>query len=128
MGQDDVYVQPGYYGHVGHIDTHHGEISVFECSGGQCCPHFNGTSLELYDINGIGCRIGSGKDCATNRDPSTPFCGSCIPGYSEVLGSSICRKCTYTNWFWFIIPFPKKTAAVVYYLLARPNRSIQFRP
>ncbi len=116
MGRDDVYVQPGYYGHVGHIDTHHGEISLFECSGGQCCPHFNGTSLETYDINGIGCRIGSGYDCAKNRDPSIPLCGSCVPGYSEVLGSSICRKCTYINWFWFIIPFPVGMMFIVYLL------------
>ncbi len=116
MGQDDVYVQPGYYGHVGHIDTHYGEISVFECSGGQCCPHFNGSSLKPYDVNGIGCRIGSGYDCATNRDPSTPLCGSCISGYSEVLGSSICRKCTSIKWFWFIIPFPIGMISIAYLL------------
>ena len=113
-GTDDVYVQPGYYGHVGHINTL-GEISVFECSGGQCCPHFNGSSLETYDINGIGCRIGSGYDCATNRDPSTHSV-VLASGYSEVLGSSICRKCTSTNWFWFIIPFPICMIFIVYLL------------
>ncbi len=113
-GRDDVYAILGYYGHIDESDG--GEISIFECNGGQCCPHLNGTSLETYDINGIGCRIGSGKDCATNRDPSTPLCGSCISGYSEVLGSSICRKCTYVNWVWFIIPFFIGMIFIVYLL------------
>eukprot|EP00943_MAST-04B_sp_MAST-4B-sp1_P008297 g8297.t1 len=113
MGRDNVYVIPGYYGH---IDDSDGKISIFECNGGQCCPHLNDTSLETYDVNGIGCRIGSGKDCATNRDPSTPFCGSCISGYSEVLGSSICRKCTSINWFWFILPFPVGMLSIIYLL------------
>jgi len=114
-GRDDVYVIPGYYGHVD--ESHGGEISILECSGGQCCPHLNGTSLNTtFDVNGIGCRIGSGKECAKNRDPSTPLCGSCISGYSEVLGTSICRKCTYINWFWFIIPFPIGMIFIVYLL------------
>eukprot|EP01083_Nonionella_stella_P096611 271656_1 len=32
--------------------------------------------------------------CALNRDPSVPLCGACKEGYSEVFGSSICKKCT----------------------------------
>eukprot|EP00942_MAST-04A_sp_MAST-4A-sp1_P000872 g872.t1 len=114
MGKNNVYVVPGYYGYV---DKNKGEISVFECSGGQCCPHTDGFSLDnTLEINGLGCRIGNGNDCATNRDNLTPLCGACISGYSEILGSSICRKCTYVNWFWFIIPFPIGILFVVYLL------------
>ena len=84
LGRNDVYVLPGYYGHINsNAGKTYGEISVVECIGGNCCPRVNGSSLDTYDINGIGCRIGSGLDCATNRNSSTPLCGRAILGIAK---------------------------------------------
>ena len=52
--------------------------------------------------------------CAYNR--SGLLCGHCKEGYSLVLGSSRCRKCTYSH-IVLLIPFAVMGVALVFFLL-----------
>eukprot|EP01083_Nonionella_stella_P267566 903873_1 len=67
-------------------------ISTF-CPSGFCCNDLDGCDFMETNL------------CATNRDPTTPLCGSCVEGYSEVFGSTSCKKCDNNNWFYAVIPF-----------------------
>ena len=56
----------------------------------------------------------SDKQCAHNR--SGLLCGACKEGYSLVLGTSQCRKCT-NNYLTLLIPFALMGVALVFLLL-----------
>jgi predicted outer membrane repeat protein len=115
MGKDDIYVKPGYYGNI--EDT--GEVTVHPCPKGCCCPHTNGTSVESTGRNALGCRVGSGQDCAIGRDPQVPWCGNCKDGLSSLLGTALCAKCSViglSGWMWLILPAPAGVLFVFYLL------------
>ena len=78
-----MYVLPGYYGHINKMLAKHMVKSLSSNALVVIVVRVNGSSLDTYDINGIGCRIGSGLDCATNRNSSTPLCGSCNAGIAK---------------------------------------------
>ena len=72
-------------------------ISNF-CPSGYCCQEINGCNYSMAVIND-----GAGL-CAYGRNPDTPLCGQCLSGYSEVFGSSTCKKCESNNYSLLIVP------------------------
>ena len=74
------------------------------CPQGHCCLDKNGC---YYDVNISSRRrrlqSDSSKVCALNRDSTTPLCGGCLDGYSQVYGSTSCQKCHQHNYWYLLI-------------------------
>eukprot|EP01083_Nonionella_stella_P253263 871622_1 len=66
-------------------------ISKF-CPDGYCCQGLNGCNYTQTQ-----------SLCASNRDPDIPLCGACLDGYSEVFGSTSCKKCVDNHAAWYIL-------------------------
>eukprot|EP01084_Bolivina_argentea_P287942 494129_1 len=54
-----------------------------KCAGQYCCQLENGCDL-MHDSEFL---------CAANRDFGTALCGQCLPGFSEVYGTTKCMRC-----------------------------------
>eukprot|EP01084_Bolivina_argentea_P263402 445833_1 len=68
-------------------------ISTF-CPSGICCQQVNGCNFTKN----------SARLCAPNRDSTTPLCGACKPGYSEVFGSTACKRCDENHYELLLYP------------------------
>jgi hypothetical protein len=56
----------------------------------------------------VGCAVARNSSvpvscCAQYRDPASPLCGACLPGYSESGGQ--CFACTQTRWGYVVLFF-----------------------
>eukprot|EP01083_Nonionella_stella_P159806 521777_1 len=69
-------------------------IMSSDCPNGFCCQRVEGCNYLLH----------SNELCALNRDPSTPLCGQCQDGYSELLGTPNCGECDRTRYEYFLLP------------------------
>eukprot|EP01083_Nonionella_stella_P165690 551888_1 len=70
-------------------------ISNF-CPSGYCCQNIEKGCNYLQNKSQL---------CAPYRDPNTPLCGQCIEGYSEVYGSTACKKCSGDHYSALMIVF-----------------------
>ena len=88
---------------VGYDDQSHGLILYPLCPFDYCVNHTVAFPLNDTDLQ-----------CAHNR--SGLLCGGCKEGYSQVLGTSHCRKCTNSHLV-LLIPFAVMGVALVFLLL-----------
>eukprot|EP01083_Nonionella_stella_P001443 4140_1 len=68
------------------------------CPTEYCCMEINGCQ---YDID----KHDTALLCQLNRDPETTFCSSCLAGFSEVFGSTQCKKCPEDTLHILLYPF-----------------------
>ena len=69
-------------------------LVVSDCPTGYCCQNKFGCNYLNEPLS----------LCAKYRDPSVPLCGACLPGYSEAIGGTNCRKCDGNSIEIFLIP------------------------
>eukprot|EP01083_Nonionella_stella_P033558 91828_1 len=81
----------------------------FLCPVGLCCTNASGCSFEGFDTSVL---------CARNRDPESPFCGSCLPNYYEVIGSYACSSCDQDE-TWFLLYYVFGGILLLIYLFQR---------
>eukprot|EP01083_Nonionella_stella_P190107 704238_1 len=87
-------------------------ISHF-CPAGHCCQDMDGCNYIHDEAN-------SSSLCASNRDPNTPLCGSCLKGYSEVIGSSGCKRCDKNNYWYLLFLFVIAFFMVLFVVIVDP--------
>jgi len=91
-----AYIQPGWWG------------TLVETPLSRDLSNISPAIVPLVDVRGYPCPIGycsgtaslvtfnsSGEVCSINRDPMSPLCGSCLPGFVEWRHS--CVECEETN-------------------------------
>ena len=62
-------------------------VTLHRCPHGVCCPPYaDSTEQRLCALSG-----GANETCAATR--SGFLCGECLPGYTEALGTYLCRQC-----------------------------------
>ena len=83
-------------------ETYEGLILYKTCPTGYCTNDTVDITLDNTDIQ-----------CASNRDGL--LCGKCSNGYSLMLGSSKCKKCSNT-YLTLLIPFAVAGIALVIFL------------
>eukprot|EP01084_Bolivina_argentea_P227737 384674_1 len=78
------------------IKPNHAMSSSF-CPPGYCCQTKGGCDyLEEYNKSSL---------CAFGRNLSSPLCGNCLRGLSELFGSTNCGLCDRTNYLVLILIF-----------------------
>ena len=72
-----------------------GTLYLVDCPESVCCQIENG--CDYFDD--------SRWFCAPNRERSSPLCGACIDGYSDVLVGTGCANCQgKAYWYWAFVP------------------------
>ena len=88
---------------IGYSNQSHGLILHPHCPFDYCV-----TDKVVFPLNN------TGVQCAYNR--SGLLCGRCKEGYSLVLGTTHCRKCTNNSYLVLLIPFVVMGVALVFLL------------
>eukprot|EP01084_Bolivina_argentea_P109921 196358_1 len=92
-----------------------GQIISSDCPSKYCCSDMKGCEY-INDYEQL---------CALNRDPTTPLCGKCIHGTSEVFGSNHCKVCNGTHFEYILVPMFLCILAAMYFLyFDKPSPSI----
>ena len=88
-GNFTAFLLAGYWGHI----NKNGEFKAFKCPKNYCSCSDKEEETYQYEcaFNQI--------ICAENRQGD--LCGECLPGYSVLLGSERCSKCT--NYYLFLL-------------------------
>eukprot|EP01083_Nonionella_stella_P001442 4139_1 len=66
------------------------------CPSEYCCAMIDGCLYDTQDASSL---------CQRNRNPGTTFCSSCLAGFSEVFGSTGCKKCDEDTFGILLYPF-----------------------
>ncbi|ETO18478.1 hypothetical protein RFI_18787, partial [Reticulomyxa filosa] len=120
-GGSNVTIEYGYYAAVNHswmwtdgaiVNICTTTFDTYLCPVNLCCNQFAGCLYDGSDSINL---------CAKNRDPTVPFCGKCLDGYSEIIGSTECKVCNSTFWGLFFIPVVGGMFLLTYFLLKDPT-------
>eukprot|EP01084_Bolivina_argentea_P173799 301072_1 len=87
------------------------KFETYLCPAELCCNTIKGCSFDVYNRESL---------CAKNRDPDSKFCGRCMPGYSEVVGTYDCKKCDVDESWILILPILGGVLLLIYLFLRDP--------
>lgn len=103
-----IYLKKGYWG----ITDKDGQLSVFPCPAGYCKCTNELDKRETEKDECIYIRFDNeNNQCEKNRHGQ--LCGSCMKGFSVVVGEQNCRRCSNIGLLWFIPIVAGLTIAVL---------------
>ena len=120
-GGHDVVLEYAYWAKIseeekplGTLDSTYCQktFETYLCPSGLCCNNIDGCQLNIEDPTTF---------CAAHRDPNVPFCGRCMPGYSEVVGTYECQQCDEDKSWILVIPVISGIVLLIYLYLKNPR-------